>query len=149
LSAFFRGWEFNSTIYAVVAHWAGPTMAKVICGTVFAGIYFFLLWRWWQQPGELPRGDWIYGAFFLISAVVNPWYLLWLAPFVAIYPSFTGIAACIAVSLAYVHGLNCDIAGLGPYEHPVWVRPAELLVIGIGALLDYWWRPLAAEGKAG
>jgi hypothetical protein len=61
--------------------------------------------------------------------VVNPWYLLWLLPFVALRPSAAGITALIAVSLAYAHGLNLGEESLGAYEHPAWVRPMEIIAV--------------------
>ena len=39
------------------------------------------------------------------------------------------------MSLAYAHGLTLPGAGLAPYQHPAWVRPAELAVVAAGALL--------------
>jgi hypothetical protein len=96
----------------------------------------------------IPRGDWIYGIFFLLSAVVNPWYMLWLLPFVALFPSVTGIAACMVVTLSYAHGLNLNEAGLAPYEHPWWVRPAEIAAVCLGLGVD-WFRRSTAKGETG
>jgi alpha-1,6-mannosyltransferase len=144
LRAFLQHWEFNSTIFAVVAWMTGTPAAKLICASTFALVYAVLLRR---QPSTavrssgfsrspIPPGDLVYGIFFLLSAVVNPWYVLWLAPFMALFPSFTGVTACAVVSLSYVHGLNWEAAALPPYEHPWWVRPAEIAAVAIAFIAD-------------
>ena len=134
LRTFASLWEFNSTVFGVIGSWFGTTTAKVICGVVFLMIFAAYAKKW---RGSVPRGDWLFGAFFLLSAVVNPWYLLWILPFVAIYPSGAGVAALIVVILAYVHGLNLPGSGLGPYDHPMWVRVIELVTIFVAGSLPF------------
>ena len=143
LKAFLGNWEFNSTVYAVLASTAGVQWAKVISGLGFALAYSLLWWSRKKHGQTVPRGDIIYGLFFLFSAVANPWYMLWLLPFVAVFPSVTGIVACAVVSLSYVHGLNVDSASLGPYEHPWWVRPAEVVAVVIAFAVDLMRRSMA------
>ena len=148
LRAFAREWEFNSTIQAVLGLVAGNQMAKTVCAVFFGSLWliYFLRWRSLPAPG-LPRGDWIYGVFFALAAVVNPWYLLWLLPFVALFPSATGLTALAVVSLSYAHGLNLGGNDLEAFQHPGWVRPVEAGAVLLAALWD--WRLLAAERKSG
>ena len=131
LRAMAAEWEFNSSVYAVVAALSSPAAARVLCGLAFAaiGIAFFLRWvgaaksRPSASPDPLPPGEWVYGAFLLLSAVANPWYALWLWPFVAMRPTALGVAALAAVSIAYVTGLNLGDVTLGNFGHPWWLRP--------------------------
>jgi hypothetical protein len=151
LRVFLGEWEFNSTLFAVFSWALGTSWAKPLCGALFG-----LAWLWYlkkfSEIGKarptLPRGDWIYGWFFLCSAVVNPWYLLWLLPFVTIGPSAWGIAALVAVNLSYVHGSNLGSDTLGSFQHPAWVRPVELGVIGVAACWSGLRRRLSAKQKA-
>jgi hypothetical protein len=132
-------WEFNSGVYAVVAALSSPAGARAFCGLAFAVIWSLLLRRWVRSAATaatLPPGEWIYGAFLLLSATANPWYCLWLWPFVAMRISATGISALAAVSLAYVTGMNLGDATLGNFAHPPWLRPVEFALIALGALLD-------------
>ena len=69
--------------------------------------------------------------------MANPWYALWLWPFVAARISATGLCALAAVSLAYVTGLNLGDASLGNFGHPWWLRLVEFGAIGIAALFDW------------
>jgi len=138
-SAFLRGWEFNATVYAALQWVLNPTVAKAACAAGFFGVYLACWWHWKRKaaiPFQIPRGELIFGAFFLLSAVVNPWYLLWLLPFVALRPTATGVVALIAVSLSYAHGLHIPESRLAPYQVASWVRPAELGAVLLAALWD-------------
>ena len=151
LSAFARHWEFNSFAFAVVAPLAGVGTAKVVCGLLFLAFASVCFWNWRERAGgprpPWPRGDWLFGAFFLLSPVVNPWYLLWLVPFVARTPSAAGVTALAVVSLSYATGMNLGDPSLGAYAHPGWVRPAEFSAVLLAALWD-WRRAARSEGEA-
>ena len=131
---FADSWEFNSTLYGVIAIWADHMSAKILCTALFL-IFWALYALFWN--GGVPRGDWLYGLFFLLSAVVNPWYLLWMLPFVAAFPIAAGVAALVVVTVAYAHGLNLPGTDLGPYDHPTWVRVVELVTIFVAGSLQF------------
>lgn len=145
LKAFLSEWEFNSSVSGILAWLVGATVGKLVCGVFFsaAWIAYFTHWRS-RMPDALPRGDWIYGVFFILSATVNAWYLLWLLPFVAIFPSLTGVTFLAAVSLAYISRSNLGDGTLFA-GHPSWVRPLEYGAILIALLID--WR--RRHGRAG
>jgi hypothetical protein len=135
LKTFLDEWEFNSSIFALVKAGAGWQAAKLICGGAFLLSLAALLTHFARQQRSWTRGEWperfaihaqlVLGVFFLLSAVVNPWYLLWLAPWVAIRPTAPGIVALMVVSLSYLHGGAIHAPELAPYEHPKWLRPLE------------------------
>ena len=138
LSVMAADWEFNATLYSFCARCSEPLTAKVITLTAFGAIWLWLLLRWRSDPAQvIPRGDLVLGFFFLLSAVVNPWYLVALAPFVALRPSLWGVAALGVVPLSYAHGLNLNEPTLAPYEHPAWVRPVELGVVLLFAVVGW------------
>ena len=145
LKTFASDWEFNSTLYGVIGIWTGEQAAKLVCAALFLVFYSIYAWKW---KGGVPRGDWIFGVFFLLSAVVNPWYLLWMVPFVALYPTSAGIAALVVVSVAYAHGLNLPGSNLGPYDHPTWVRVVEVFTIFVAGSLEYLVRVPVAQTRA-
>ncbi len=138
LSAMAGEWEFNSSVFAVVQALASRGVAQAVCGLAFGVIGLLLLVRWARAANEatskaLPPGEWIYGTFLLLSATANPWYALWLWPFVAMRPTAVGVAALAAVSFAYGTGLNLGDATLGNFDHPAWLRPLEFgLIAGAG-----------------
>lgn len=134
LKLFAGTWEFNSTLFGVISIWTGSNAARLLCAGMFFVFYAVYAWKW---KGDVPRGDWIFGAFFLLGAVVNAWYLLWLLPFVALFPTAAGVAALVIVSLAYVHGLNLPESMLGPYDHPWWVRVVEVITVFVAGSLQF------------
>lgn len=145
-------WEFNSSVFAVVAVLLSRDLAQAICALTFGVLWLALFVRWTKFSGGLPAdaqalppGEWVYGGFLLLSATVNPWYCLWLGPFVAARPSTTGVCALAAVSLAYLTGLKLGDSALGNFEHPAWLRPLEFGIIGVGALWDCLKRKPAHE----
>ena len=138
-------WEFNSTIFTWLGHFIGGTAAKAITLTIFSVIWAALFWRWCREDRlrcELPPGDWVFGLFFLLSAVVNPWYLLALLPFVVLRPSLWGVGALAVVTLSYAHGLYAGEPSLAAYELPGWVRPVELGLVIVLLLVGWGWRRL-------
>ncbi len=140
LRAMATEWEFNASVYAVATALVSPGAARVLCALAFGALWLFLLARWARAPGPagaLPPGVGIYGGFLLLSATVNPWYALWLWPFVAARPSVAGVTALAAVSLSYVTGLNLGEPALDSFAHPDWVRPVEYGLIGLAAWRDW------------
>jgi hypothetical protein len=147
-------WEFNSSIYAGVAHWLGSAGAhwlgsagaRWLCLGVFAIFWSGLLLRWDRlapagetgTPLNWPPGDLIFGGLFLLSPTVNAWYLVWLLPFVATRMSAAGVTALAVVTLSYVTSGNLGLPGAGLFEHPAWVRPVEFGCIGAALAADLW-----------
>ena len=150
LRAMAGDWEFNSTIYAFIAHWLGAARARAITLSCFACIWGALFWRWVRSDSTavtVPRGDVIFGIFFLLSAVVNPWYLLALLPFAVLRPAAWSMGALAVVTLSYTHGLYAGEPSLAPYQLPDWVRPIELTVVLL--LLFVGWRDRGAVSAKG
>lgn len=139
LRAMASEWEFNSSVYALAAAITSPQMARLICASAFGGIWVGLFVRWRKESNwtGLPPGEWAYGSFLLLSAVANPWYCLWLWPFVAARTSAVSVCALAAVSLSYITGLNVSSLTLANFEHPTWVRPVEFGIIGLAALWSF------------
>ena len=139
-----QSWEFNSSLFAVVRATVGTELSHWICGALFAGFWVWCASQPLRQrpdpltlpPSSVP-GDWVFGVLWLASPVVNPWYLLWLAPFVALRPSIWGVTALAAVALSYATGLRLGTPELGNFGHPAWLRPVEYGAIIAALVLDY------------
>ncbi len=146
LRAFAGEWEFNSSVFALVKAVGGWDAAKLICNAAFI---LFFAWWFFRHRNPVLRGDLIYGVFLLLSAVVNPWYLLWLLPFISMQPTVLGPAALMAVSLSYLHGGNLGGGYLGLYDHPKWLRPLEYGIVLAAALIQWRRNLFAAKRKTG
>jgi hypothetical protein len=69
--------------------------------------------------------------------VFNPWYLVWLVPFIAAAPTRGGVALLVVVPLSYATGLNLGDPSLAPYTQPAWVRPVEFGIYVVATLSSY------------
>ena len=138
-------WEFNSSAFALLSGAISDPVARSVCAVAFITIWLGLVWRWAlggatadRSPTALLRtAGVIFGSFLLLSPTVNPWYLLWLLPGVALAPSCAGVVALAAVSLSYATGLNLPDPALRNFELAGWVRPVEYGAIGLALLADF------------
>jgi hypothetical protein len=145
LRAFAADWEFNSSLYALAKMFMSSLPAKLTCGLLFALFWSTLLVRWLRKDRDVhdksvPPAAALFGVFLLLSATVNPWYLLWLLPFVALRPTATGLTALAIVSLSYVTGLNLGDTALANFEHPLWVRLIEYGAVALVGVAELWRR---------
>ncbi|MYD43526.1 MAG: DUF2029 domain-containing protein [Gammaproteobacteria bacterium] len=136
LMLFADEWEFNASLYALLTLAISATPAKLLLACTLAGgaIWYFKTYR--REKTYIPRGDWIYGALFLAAPVFNAWYMLWLLPFAAIYPSRWAWTASIALLLTYITGLSLNDFDMQAYAQPMWVRLLEFGLIAIALAWD-------------
>ena len=130
LLLFAQQWEFNSFLFGPVSMVLPPLEAKALLGLIFAALWIGCYFQYYRGDRPYPpRGDWLYGLLLATSAVINPWYLLWVLPFAAVFPSAWAWTASLAVLLSYITGLNLGDYDLQSYQQPVWVRPVEFGLI--------------------
>ena len=137
LRVFAREWEFNSAAFGLLKSVMRPLDAKLALGLIFAVFWIRYAVKLVKRGVlEIPRGDWIYGVLLAVSPVINPWYLIWLLPFAAIFPSAWAWTASALILLSYVSGINLGDYGLQPYQQPVWVRVLEFGLILVALAYD-------------
>jgi hypothetical protein len=136
LAEFLGAWEFNSSMVGLLGLVLPPSWARGLPLVVIAAILGCAWLRSLQRPACGLRLDAVFGLVLTASAVVNPWYLLWIVPFAALQPTRTAWTALIAVSLSYATSMNLGLDLAGPYDHPVWVRVVEYGAILTAFALD-------------
>ena len=137
LQVFAREWEFNSALFGLLAAGMPRDGARLLLGAAFAGCWGWYYVKYLRGGSRgIPRGDWLYGALLAASPVINPWYLLWLLPFAAVYPSVWAWTASVAVLLSYITGLNMQDYAMHPYAQPLWARWLEFGLIAAGLGCD-------------
>ena len=132
--------EFNSLGFALLSWLCGSNEARVLWLLVFGLIAALLFARWaWQKRSlhEAPMAD-VLLAFFLLSPVLNPWYLVWLVPFVAVTRARCAIVLLLVVPLSYATELNLGEPSLAPYAQSAWVRPVEFGIVVLAGLSNLW-----------
>jgi len=102
-------------------HYAYPVyLTRLLCFGTLLALACVLAWR---------RIEPIRGVFLLLAAVlllsptVYPWYLLWIVPFLAIFPNRAWILLTGLVSLSYLDPLPVTSASVGRS----WIRAIEYL----------------------
>jgi alpha-1,6-mannosyltransferase len=132
--------EFNSLGFALLARLFGSAAARLLWLILFGLVAALLFARWaWQKRSlhEAPMAD-VLLAFFLLAPVLNPWYLVWLVPFVAVAPTRRAVALLAVVPLSYATGLNLGDPTLATYAQPDWVRPVEFGIVFLATLSSVW-----------
>lgn len=141
LIVFAREWQFNSLAYGFMLQWFEPLEVKLILGVSFLVAYARLFWLHGQNTvWKIPRGDIIFGLFFLIAPVVNAWYLLWLLPFAVLYPSLWSWTFSATVLLSYAIGINLNSLQYQPFELPLWVYFTEYGAVLAVVFVEWWLR---------
>ena len=150
LQVFAREWEFNSALFGLLANVMPRFEARLVLGMAFAAFWGCYFLRYVRTGAHgIPRGDRLYGALLAASPVINPWYLLWLLPFAAVFPSVWAWTASVAILLSYVTGLNMQDYAMDPYAQPGWVRGLEFGVILAGVGCDVLQRRASGRRAGG
>jgi hypothetical protein len=138
LGTFLQKWEFNSSGFAVLSWIFGDEAGRIVSLGLFGAAFVWLLRaHLLATPGEIPRGDVLLALFFLFSPVANPWYFIALIPFVTLWPSLWGLTLLSTVLISYVTELNLGSNSLSAFNHPVWVRPLEIIPVVIALVWGY------------
>ena len=146
---FAQNWQFNASGFQLFRNFFSDAMARGVCLGLFVTWWCYYFCRYHYFNGSvshngthitsqsMPRFDWIFGVFFLLSPVVNPWYMVWLLPFAVIRPSCWAWILPLVISLSYVSGINMLESNLSAYEIADWAYSVEIIAIGIALFYDY------------
>ncbi|MDZ7363530.1 MAG: hypothetical protein ONB46_22850 [candidate division KSB1 bacterium] len=123
-------------------------ISKAICGGVFMFVYVRLLWRTFKFGISEVDGIAVFivmlSAFFLLSPTLQPWYLIWLLPFlclqfenrVTLYQSLITPLWLLSATVFLSYWVLESYVQSGLWQEPGWVKWAEY-GIPVGAWL---WR---------
>jgi hypothetical protein len=136
LRAMNQHWLFNASVFTLLNSIVGFGTAKILTMTLFLAIYAYMIRNAFLFNTGVPRGDIIFGVFFLLSAVVNPWYWIWALLFAAIYPSLWAWFCSAALMLSYATGINLPGWGLDSYQQPDWIVILEYSSIALVLLTN-------------
>ncbi len=139
LAYFAEYWRFNAPIFSLLSEMLTDRWARYLCLAVFLIWYgyYFRLYQNAAHPNDMPRMDWIFGVFFLLSPVLNAWYWVWILPFAVIWPSAWAWTVSVTIALSYVIGLHLPESGLRNYQVADFAQFAQVLSVGIALMFDY------------
>ena len=167
LKEFHDSWESNASVFALVRSRFEHSL--LACGIstddayagacqnardVLAFVYLIFLLLWWRhvrdEHAALRCSMWLLLVMLLITPVGNPWYLLWLLPFMAVLRNPMVLLLMVMTSLYYLsfHILNHNL----PPETNTYLRLVEYVpfYLGLCGYLSYvWWRRMRAAKSAG
>jgi hypothetical protein len=124
---FSKWWEFNSLGFAGLKAAFGDSAARPLALVIGVGLCGALMMSWrLREPNTVPPADKWLLALLALAPVINPWYLLWAAPWACLRPTALTWSVLPAVSVSY---LTFGVLGhdqVHAFDHPAWVRPLEV-----------------------
>lgn len=163
LRAFANDWRFNAGVFALVDALA-PSIAKLLIGCAMAIAVLISSWRARREFSETPKLlSGLFAGLILLGPVINPWYWLWVLPWMLLArppgvnasqkrASDAGLWSFWIsglLLLSYGHGLFLSLDSIveaQAYALPVWLAIIEHCTIGLVLALAYF--SVQAKGKA-
>jgi hypothetical protein len=141
IAAFGALWEFNSSLVALLGSDATARRISLCLAAILCSIAFV---KWVRSGAVLNQCPALYciGCVLVCSAVFNPWYALWMLPFLALQAGSAWRYAWLGLpSLSYITQGNLGTDWAHAFTHPSWVRPLEFSLLALAT----WW---ASRGSA-
>lgn len=132
LQAYLLKWRFNDAFFSLLYELlrdpalgqdeAALHQAKLLCTGILGAVVLWACWR----GGDLYRGAFaIMGTYLLLTPTLHPWYLMWVLPFLALFPVPAWLYLSGAVFLAY--DVLSGYSNTGIWEERPWVLWAQFL----------------------
>ena len=153
LLTYVQHWHFNAAAYSlfrfVLQPWDGHAYAHArwLCTALFALVALGVQIRY-RDPYRAAFAT--LGAYILLSPTVHPWYLLWVLPFLAFFPSPAWMLLSGLIFLAYEVQIGYGSSGVWR-EKPwvLWAQYAPFYLLLCGAELARRWRSRLGHGLYG
>jgi hypothetical protein len=134
IAAFGSVWEFNSSLVALLGSDARARSLALVVAILLCGVAFIIWVRRGATLSHVP-GVFCYAVLLSCSAVFNPWYTLWMLPFLAQPGSLWRWAWMALPSLSYITQGDLGIDLMNPFAHPGWLRPLEFSLLAIASCI--------------
>jgi hypothetical protein len=133
LAIYGQHWRFNDSLFWLLSALLPPLAARVAAALLLA---LTVAWVSLRETDPLRAAFFSLAALLLLSPTVHPWYLLWVAPFLCLYPSRAWLLLSVSVPLSYW-------ILVGYVERGVWqesLAVKALIWLPFYALLAWDWR---------
>lgn len=126
LATYLSHWHFNDFAYSAIRSALAPidpaaaVHARWLCSLL---LVIALVQALRQTADPLRAAYWSLGAYALLSPTMHPWYLLWVLPFMPLFPSAAWTLLAGLVLLAYEVLIDYGLSGI--WVEKSWVRWAQ------------------------
>jgi hypothetical protein len=129
LFLFYKKWRFNDSLFGLLYVTLGGAEPARICGAIFTAA--MVIFCFVKSYSIYRSFLYCYGTMLLFSPVVHPWYVCWLIPVLAFYPSKPWLFFSGWIAISY---LIRYLFPTGEWHEPLWLRllvylPLFLLLI--------------------
>jgi hypothetical protein len=134
LSEYALRWRGNDSLFHFVFLITGTlSSARLVVAAILGTLTLVLFWR---KTPPLRASFWLLGAILLLAPTVHPWYLLWIAPLLAVFPNPAWLFLEASVALSY-HAAYLATAG-EPWQEVLGIKLLEygpfFILLGLNLL---------------
>lgn len=99
LATVFQHWRFNDSLFALV-YWCTDSLpvTRFVVVASFLALVVTVLRLDWPLPRAVMT---VLGGMFLLTSTFEPWYLLWIVPFLCLYPNRAWLLLTGLIMLSY------------------------------------------------
>ncbi len=133
-------WRFNDSLFSIFFYLTDSLNAsKIIAGLLFAALVAYCAVR---VTDPFRSAFVLLGGYLLLTPTVQPWYLVWIIPFLCLYPNPAWILLSGLAALSY-HVVTGFVL-TGTWEEETWVRYVQYVpfygLLMAQSLKDGSWR---------
>ena len=116
-------WRFNDSLFTLFLYLTGSlSYSKALIGSLFL---LAVLIRIFQPPDPIKTAFVLIGAYLLLTPTFQPWYMVWIIPFLCLFPNPAWILLSGLVMASY-HVLIL-FAQVGIWKEAEWIRLVQFL----------------------
>ncbi|MCY3770696.1 MAG: hypothetical protein OXG98_01540 [Gemmatimonadetes bacterium] len=111
-------WRFNDSVFSIFFFLTDSlNVSKVIVAALFAGLVAFCAFR---ITDPFRSAFILLGGYLLLTPTVQPWYLVWVIPFLCLYPNPAWVLLSGLAALSYHVAIGFVLTET--WEEEIWVR---------------------------
>jgi alpha-1,6-mannosyltransferase len=130
LLRFSQLWEYNSSLVALLGSTSSARLISLCIAALLCALAF-IRWAISGAKREAIPAPYCYAVLFCCSSVFNPWYSLWLLPFLPYTHSLWPWAWLSLPALSYLTLGNLQLNLMDSFQHPDWLRPLEFTLLAL------------------
>lgn len=117
LGVYSMNWTFNGSVYPILHGIAGDNQIAryILLPILIAGVLVIS----YKNSSFAGRMYWVMFLYLALAPTVHPWYVIWLAMLLVLYPRGSGVLFVMMISVANFSGVMLHSSGI--WEEPVWM----------------------------